>query len=122
MATLQPYSPPRQHLRVRLVEEVRGSLRVGDALRVLNLSPGGALIEHAEPLAPGETRILALRLQGQDLRLRAHVVWSQVHRRESKPPAPPRLIYRSGLHFRGLPRATELTLRRYLNLPLAPPA
>ena len=122
MPTRQPYSPPRQHLRVRLVEEVRGSVRVGDAVRVLDLSPGGALIEHAEPLAPGETPILSLRLQGKELRLRAHVVWSQVHRRETKPPAPPRLIYRSGLHFPELPRATELDLRGYLNLPLAPTA
>ena len=122
MTTLQQYNPPRQHPRVTPVAEVQGSVRGGVDVRVLNLSPGGALIEHAEPVAPGGTRILFLRLHGQDLWLRAHVAWSQVHRRETKPPDAPRLIYRSGLHFRELAPATELELRRYLGLSLAPTA
>lgn len=104
----------RQQPRVKLPGEVRGSVRGNDEVRVLTLSPGGATLEHAERLTPGEACILSLRLGGLDFRLPARVVWSRLYRREATPPAPATVAYRSGLHFVQLPGDTEHNLREYL--------
>ncbi len=67
-------SDRRQHVRARLSQTVRGSMTRQDDIRVVNLSPSGALVLHPERLIPGETRRLALHLGGRDLHVGARVV------------------------------------------------
>ncbi len=110
----------RQHVRVTLPRNLRGSVRVGDEVRVINLSAAGAMIEHTERLALRETRILSLHLSGLDFRLPARVVWSHLHRREANPPEPATFAFRSGLHFAELSREAARDLRHYLAT-LSPP-
>lgn len=80
----------RRHLRVTLPRNVWGSLgdeRGEHEVQVVNLSPGGAMVEYTERLALGEFHVLSLRLRGLDLRLSGHVVWGHLHRREVTPPS-----------------------------------
>ena len=67
---------------------------------VLDLSLGGALIEHAShDLWPETIAFLTLAAPGQEAGLKCRVVHSTVHRYEAQPTGERDLIYRSGLEF-----------------------
>lgn len=109
-------SERRRLTRVDLPGIVRGSVSLRIDVQVINLSPGGAQIEHAERLFPGSTCILFLRLGEENLRLGAEIVWSRVHRVQaiSSKTGEGRLHYRSGVRFRNIPERSEAHIRRYL--------
>lgn len=109
----------RQRLRLNLPATLRGSMGLSGDLRVINLTPDGAMIEHGERLFQGQPCVLGLRLAGVNLRLRARVVWSQIYRVQSSPTGEEEIRFRSGLHFPDLPGGAEAHLRHYLGkLPL----
>jgi hypothetical protein len=105
----------RRRLRVPVPAKLQGSLAVGVDLRVLDLSETGALIEHGEPLVSGEACLLALRLGGAELRLRARVVWCDVDRLTPTPRGD-QISYRSGLEFTEVPAGAKGQLGRFLAL------
>jgi|SRR3990172_4468143 len=100
----------RQHTRVKIPGGLLGSVGGGDEVSVIDLSRGGAMIEHTERLAPGETRVLTLSLIARDFHLPARVVWSHPYRGETSPPVQPRVAFRSGLCFTELATAATLDL------------
>ena len=111
---MSPDMRRRRAVRVTLPGEVRGAVSPGHEVTVVNLSPRGALIEHADRLALGESRILALRLGGVRFRLPARVIWSHLYRGETQPPEDRRFAFRSGLRFAALQGETERNLRQAL--------
>lgn len=81
---------------------VRGGLKgrfTFDEAVLINVSLGGAVIEHAQIIRPGIRSDLRLFLLGRDVSLRSHVVRSVVHRRERQPDGEETLLYRTGLEF-----------------------
>ncbi len=104
----------RKRGRVNLQGTLRGTLGLGGEVRVINLSLGGAMIEHGEGLSPGQPCVLGLRLAGLDLRLRARVAWSRVHRASRSLGGESEVRFRSGLQFAELPEGAEVHLRHYL--------
>ncbi len=102
-------SDERRSARVTPPGLLRGYVDSHLEAKILNLSPAGALIEHANRLSPGGTCALTLRLLGADLRLRAHIVWSRAKEERGE-----EVRYRSGVRFSDLPAAVEATLRQYL--------
>ncbi len=68
---------------------------------VLNLSFGGALIEHAEVIRPDIILELVLTLAGREKKLRCGAVWSAIHRAEVQTDGEQELIFRTGLDFLG---------------------
>jgi hypothetical protein len=66
---------------------------------VLNLSIGGALIEHAKIIRPGTVLDLVLNLRRRDTPVRCRVVWSAAHRAELQRDGEEELIYRTGVEF-----------------------
>lgn len=106
--------PQRQHLRANLPGNVLGSVGLTDEVRVVNLSPGGAMIQHAEWLALGRTLLLGLQLGHLDLRLPARVVWSQRSSGQPDPAPAATFPLRSGLQFVEVPREAELDIQDYL--------
>ncbi len=104
----------RQRLRVKLPKSIWGFLGLRGHARVIDLSPGGAMIEHLEPRSPGESCVLGLRLAGVDLRLRTRIAWSQVHSAGKGPSGQAEIRFRSGLHFVDFPERVETHLRHYL--------
>jgi len=72
----------------------------------VNISLGGALIEHANVIRPGSIAFLTLAFQGQEAGLKCRVVRSEVHRYGVRPTEERHLVYRSGLEFVDTPEAS----------------
>jgi hypothetical protein len=65
----------------------------------VNISLGGALIEHSSMIRPGSITFLTLAFQGQEAGLKCRVVRSEVYRYGVRPTQERHLVYRSGLEF-----------------------
>lgn len=104
----------RRRPRLTLLAKLEASVSHQEDVRVINLGPAGAMIEHGAPLASGGIRILALRLAGVDLRLRSRIAWSRVHSASKDLFGQKTIRYRSGLHFLDLPEAAEAHLQDFL--------
>ena len=81
--------------------KTKGRINGIGEVSVLNLSLGGALIEHAEVIRPDTILELVLTLAGRETRLRFRVVWSAIHRAEVQPDGEQELIFRTGVDFLG---------------------
>jgi len=78
---------------------------------LINVSAGGALVEHAEVIRPGGLSLLTVLVPELKASLKCKVVRSVVHRYEVGPTGERELIYRTGLEFLGslrpIPEATR---------------
>jgi len=89
----------RKHPRFVAKEGAKGRVAsVWDAV-LLNISLGGALIEHANVVRPGTPSSLELDLQGKRIRLRCRVVRSVADRIEVQPDGEQEMIYHTGVQF-----------------------
>ncbi len=68
---------------------------------LINVSTGGALVEHLNPVHPGTTLLLSLSFTEKKMGLRCKVVRSVAHRSEVGSTGERDVIYRSGLEFMG---------------------
>ncbi len=116
-------SERRRGTRVNLPGIVRGSVSLRIDVQVIDLSPDGVQIEHAERLFPGNTCVLFLRITQDNLRIGAEIAWSQVHRVQtlSSKTGEGELHYRSGLRFTNIPERTEAQIRNFLAIISPPP-
>lgn len=91
-------SERRQHLRLHLPDTRTGTLGLTTSVRLVDVSPAGARIEHTNLLAPGQACVLDVALADQALHLRGRVVWCQLHHiitdMEGRSAQ-----YHSGIHF-----------------------
>ncbi len=97
----------RRYPRVVVGTKIRGQTHGIERGSVLNLSVGGALIEHAKIARPGTVLDLVLDLRRRDTRVRCRVVWSAAHRAERQPDGDEELIFRTGVEFVGPPLETR---------------
>ena len=97
---------PRTQLANRPDARVRGVREV----RLLNLSPAGAQIEHLAALRLGARCVLELPPPGEACTLPAHVVWCTVVGRKRTLGGESHLVVRSGLRFTTLPGAQHAAL------------
>ncbi|MFQ5839682.1 MAG: PilZ domain-containing protein [Candidatus Methylomirabilales bacterium] len=104
----------RRHPRWIVRGRLTGRIRATDTATLIDLSPGGAQIEHTSIVRPGTIATLTLPVKGRDLTLRCQVVWSRVHRPQVRGDRGRELIYRSGLQFLDLPEASRRLLEKYL--------
>ena len=104
----------RQRHRIPLPGTVHGTIGPSNDLRLVNLSPAGALIEHPHPLSPGQPCVLDLHLDGAEVHLRAHVAWCQVYSISSDTDRMEERRFRSGLYFTDLSESVAAQLRHYL--------
>lgn len=89
----------RKHPRFVAKGETKGRVAaVSDAV-LLNISLGGALIEHVGVVRPGTPSSLELDLHGKRIRLRCRVARSVGNRIEVQPDGEQELIYHTGLQF-----------------------
>lgn len=84
----------------RLVKQNDGG-RIGTAheASVLNISLGGALVEHAYIVRPGTISSLVLNVPGRAMKLSCRIVRSSVHRLAVQPDGEGEVIYHTGLEF-----------------------
>ena len=116
------YSPPRRYPRLGFKEPVTGGVLATDDIRVLDLSLGGARIEHTALLRPGSTCYLRLLLKSQVVTVVGHVVWSKaVGRAAGNPDETTSLLYQSGLEFGTLTEEAHALLTAFLEAEGTPP-
>ncbi len=104
----------RQHARFVVRGNAKGRVTTVYDAHILNISLGGALIEHAHVVRPGSTSSLDLDLQGKRLSMRCRVARSVVHRMELQPDGEQALIYHTGLEFIDAPKETRLMISNYI--------
>lgn len=68
---------------------------------LINISAGGALVEHMSPVRPGSISFLTLSIHQQEVGLKCRVVRSVAHRCEVGSNGERDVIYRTGLEFMG---------------------
>ncbi|MEE9182740.1 MAG: PilZ domain-containing protein, partial [candidate division NC10 bacterium] len=89
----------RQHARFVVGGGTKGRVTSIYDARILDISPGGSLIEHAHVVRPGTMSSLDLDLLGKRMSLKCRVARSVVHRSEVQLDGEQALIYRTGLEF-----------------------
>ncbi len=88
-------------------DNTKGRINGIGEVSVLNLSLGGALIEHAEVIRPDTIHHLVLTLAGRQTRVRCRVIWSAIYRAEVQPDGEQELIFRTGVEFLGSSDETQ---------------
>lgn len=76
-----------------------GRIDATQRVSFVDISLGGALIEHSTMVQPGMISFLTLSLSGEEEALKCRVVRSAVHRYEIEPTGERGLVYRSGVEF-----------------------
>jgi hypothetical protein len=89
----------RQHARFVVGGRAKGRVTAIYDARILDISPGGSLIEHAHVVRPGTMSSLDLNLLGKRMSLRCRVARSVVHRSEVQQDGDKELIFHTGLEF-----------------------
>lgn len=88
----------RRHPRVNVGGRTKGKVNATHDVSLLDISLGGALIEHIHVVQPDSVSELGLTLQGHKMMLKCRVARSLVHRVEGQGVGR-KLIYRTGLEF-----------------------
>jgi hypothetical protein len=86
-------SERRRHPRVNVGGGTTGTVNAVHDVALLDISLGGALIEHAQVVQPGIAFDLVLTLPGQKLKPRCRAVRSVVFRSEAQAKGEGKLIY-----------------------------
>lgn len=68
---------------------------------LIDISAGGALVDHMNPVRPGSISFVTLSIHGQKVALKCLVVHSAAHRCEVGSNGERDVIYRTGLEFMG---------------------
>ena len=108
----EPYATSRRFPRVKVLGNVTGEASFLQDVTLLDLSEGGARLEHAGRFALNAICFLRLPAPEGELVLKARVLHSAVSR--TVPGPEPTLLFQSGVEFLGLTPEKLLALRKLL--------
>lgn len=111
----EEYPIKRRFPRFTVLGKVEGKIVATLEATLVNLSLGGALIEHSSMVRPGSLSQLVLPTGTGDLRIACRVVRSSLSRRESRGNETV-VVYQTGLEFVNPPSDTLAALERVLAL------
>ncbi|MEE9125323.1 MAG: PilZ domain-containing protein [candidate division NC10 bacterium] len=104
----------RRHPRFVVGGKTKGRMTAIYDASLVDISLGGAMIEHAHIVRPGTLSYLTLDLQGREVNLRCRVIRSVVHRHEVDPEGEQILVYRTGIEYVDLSDETQQRLHEYI--------
>ena len=110
----------RQHPRFLVWDETGARMAAVFEASLLNISRGGALLEHTDLARPGTLSSLVLNLHGKKMILRCRTVRSAVHRVEVQPDGERTLIYHTGLEFLETSEEAQQIISHYIESTLSP--
>jgi DNA-binding response OmpR family regulator len=119
VAKLPPPPPPdaaserRRMPRMRLRTHTPAQLQLRD-VNLIDLNQSGALVEHIEPIRPGEIYRLALILDGQDVQVLARAMRVFASHHVTVAGGARRLVYRTGMEFVGLKKEAASLIARHV--------
>jgi len=82
--------------------------------RLLNISKGGALIEHMGMARPGRTSQITIAYGGKQFRIPCAIAWSKIVRTVPRAEGDRELVYHTGVEFREGHPETEQPLEQLL--------
>ncbi|KRT69235.1 MAG: hypothetical protein XU15_C0012G0046 [candidate division NC10 bacterium CSP1-5] len=107
-------SERRQYSRFLVGGRAKGRVTAVYEASLLDLSLGGALIEHVHIVRPGTTSYLILRMKGRDVNLRCRIIRSSVHRVQVESDGGRALVFQTGLQFVDRSDATMQMISDYI--------
>jgi hypothetical protein len=114
-------TPERRRVaRISVPSSIRGTGLETREVRLLDLSPDGARIEHDKPLQPGAPCALILPPALGPVRLPARIMWTRIRGGEQTPEGDRALYHHSGLAFLGLTPEQQTALGHALQTLQAP--
>ncbi|MBI4571819.1 MAG: PilZ domain-containing protein [candidate division NC10 bacterium] len=108
------YPTKRRFARLTFREPVSGDVTASHDVHILDLSLGGARVEHTSILRPGSSCYLRLPLNEQVLTVLCRVVWSRAVGRAAEEQGGTGLLYHSGVEFVGMSREAQSILEAFL--------
>lgn len=108
------YEVRRKHARITFSEPVTGAVTSSHDVHILDLSLGGARVEHTIILRPGNSCYLRLPLDERSLTVNCRIMWSRAVGRTPGEQSGTGLLFQSGVQFGSLSREAQATLEAYL--------
>jgi len=108
------YATRRQHTRLTFSEPVSSAVTSSHDVNVLDLSLGGARVEHTIILRPGSSCYIRVPLSERVLTVNCRIVWSKAIGRTEGEAGGTGLLYHSGVQFGTMAQATRSQLAAYL--------
>jgi len=115
-----PLPPPRDSTnerrrapRARLRTRTPAQLQLRD-VNLIDLSQSGALVEHIEPIRPGEIYRLALTLDGHSVQVLARAMRAFASHRVTVAGGERHVVYRTGMEFVGLKKEAASLIARHV--------
>lgn len=109
------YPVRRKHARLTFSEPVAGAVTSSHEANMLDLSMGGARVEHTMILRPGSSCYLRLPLDERVLTVNCRVIWSRAVGRAPGEQSGTGLLFQSGVQFGSLSRESQAVLQTYLD-------
>jgi len=113
-------SPPdpgrerRRDARVRIREDFPATLQLKD-VKLLDISLSGALVEHMEPVNPGEIYRLCFPVEGQEVQVLARAIRAFASHRVTNATGERRMVYRTGMEFVGVEKGAAELMSAYID-------
>lgn len=98
-------SERRRAARVRLRERAPAQLQLVE-VTLVDISLSGALVEHTEPVRPGEVYRLAFPVEGHQVQVLARAVRAFASHRATGADGKRQVVYRTGMEFVGVEKGT----------------
>jgi len=108
------YAVKRRHARLTFKEPVGGDVTASQDVHILDLSLGGARVEHTTILRPGSSCYLRLPLKGQSVTVMGRIVWSRAVGRADAGQGETGLLYHSGVEFGALGTEAQAILAAFI--------
>lgn len=119
VAKLPPPPPPdpererRRAARARLREKAPALLQLKD-VSLIDLSLSGALVEHSEPVRPGEIYRLTVTVAGSQVQVLARAVRAFASHRVTLAGGERQLVFRTGMEFVGIEKGAADLISAYV--------
>jgi DNA-binding response OmpR family regulator len=109
-----PASDRRRAPRIRLRERAPAQLQLRD-VSLIDISLSGALVEHVEPIRPGEIYQLSMTLSDQKIQVLARAMRVFASHRVTIAGGERQVVYRTGMEFVGLKKDTADCIARHVD-------
>jgi DNA-binding response OmpR family regulator len=106
-------SDRRRGPRARLRTHTPAQLQLRD-VGLIDISQSGALVEHIEPIRPGEIYRLAIGVDGQNVQVLARAMRVYASHRVTVADGERQVVYRTGMEFVGLKKEAAELIARYV--------
>jgi len=108
-----PGAERRRAPRVRMEEGSPAQLQLKEVY-LLDISLSGALVEHSEPISPGEVYRLTFPVEGKDVQVLARAIREFASHRITLEGGERRIVYRTGMEFVGLEKGASDLISIYV--------